>query len=211
METNDNKMLLYYFPNFRSNRCIWLIHELEATNDVQFELFNTRDLDKSKVDHYRRTVHPLGTVPALVIEGKEPMIESGAICMYLAELYQKLLPENNRKMDYLNVIFYCCGTIDEILEHLFVQWMFTEPEKRDNGLIQNMMIKFDAAASHLEKLLHNRKFICGDELTAADCVLGYNLWWASVMQGGELLNNHPELMSYYDRLKRRENFKRTFS
>lgn len=41
--------------------------------------------------------------------------------------------------------------------------MFTEPEKRDNGLIQNMMIKFDAAASHLEKLLHNRKFICGDE------------------------------------------------
>ncbi|XP_061182274.1 uncharacterized protein LOC133190598 [Saccostrea echinata] len=189
----------------------FLQKELGATDDVQFQLYNSRDTDKSNIDHYRSNIHHLGTVPALEIEGKEPLIESGAICMYLADLYQKLQPEKDRKMDYLNIIFYCCATIDEILEHLFVQWMFVEPEKRDNVLIQNMMSKFDSSATHIEKLLHNRKYICGDKFTAADCVLGYNIWWASVMQNGELLKNHPSILSYFERLKRRKAFQLTFS
>ena len=62
-----------------------------------------------------------------------------------------------------SIIFFCCGTIDEILEHLFVQWMFVEPEKRDTTLIQKMTTKFDAAISHVEKLLRDRKFVCGEE------------------------------------------------
>lgn len=62
-----------------------------------------------------------------------------------------------------SIIFFCCGTIDEILEHLFVQYMFVEPEKRDTTLIQKMTTKFDAAISHVEKLLRDRKFVCGEE------------------------------------------------
>ena len=62
-----------------------------------------------------------------------------------------------------SIIFFCCGTLDEILEHLFVQWMFVEPEKRDTTLIQKMTTKFDAAISHVEKLLRDRKFVCGEE------------------------------------------------
>lgn len=209
--TNKPKMTLYYFPNFRSNRCLWIVHELSATKDVHFELYDTRDPDESKVKHYKNTVHPLGTVPALEIEGREPLIESGAICMYLAELYQKLLPKKDNIADYFNVIFFCCATLDEILEQLFVQWMFVELENRDNDLIQNMAAKFNVAISHVETILCDRKFICGDEFTAADCVLGYNVWWANVMQGGQLLKNHPVARSYLERLGERDAFKKTFS
>lgn len=88
-----------YFPSTHKN-FIAFFPELSATKDVHFELFDTRDPDESKVKHYRDTVHPLGTVPALEIEGREPLIESGAICMYLAELYQKLLPEKDNMADY---------------------------------------------------------------------------------------------------------------
>lgn len=67
---------------------------------MHLELYDTRDPDKSKVNNYRDTVHPLGTVPALEIEGKEPLIESGAICMYLAEIYQNLQPKKDNMADY---------------------------------------------------------------------------------------------------------------
>lgn len=46
--------------------------------------------------------------------------------------------------------------------------------------------------------------------TAADCVLGYNMWWAGAMQGGILLQNHPALLEYYKRLSRRSGFQRVF-
>lgn len=62
-----------------------------------------------------------------------------------------------------SVIFFCCVTLDEILEQLFVQWMFVELENRDNDLIKNMAAKFNVAISHVETILCDRKFICGDE------------------------------------------------
>lgn len=93
----------YLYLNISQAHTTFLLHffpELSATKDVHFELFDTRDPDESKVKHYKNTVHPLGTVPALEIVGREPLIESGAICMYLAELYQKLLPKKDNIADY---------------------------------------------------------------------------------------------------------------
>ena len=48
-------------------------------------------------------------------------------------------------------------------------------------------------------------------LTAADCVLGYNLWWALEMRDGVLLRDYPVIMAYFDRLSRRSAFQRVFN
>ena len=48
-------------------------------------------------------------------------------------------------------------------------------------------------------------------LTAADCVLGYNLFWAMAMRDGVLLKDYPVIMDYYDRLSRRSAFQRVFN
>ena len=53
---------------------------------------NPQDKDQDVLAEYR-CVHPHGTVPCLEIEGRSPILESGAICMYLAHLYGNLGPE----------------------------------------------------------------------------------------------------------------------
>ena len=95
----NNFLILTKLLSTCNSKCFFV--ELGATKDISFEMYNTRDPDEEKVKHYRSTVHPLGTVPALVIEGREEaLIESGAICVYLAELYQKLQPKQKNKADY---------------------------------------------------------------------------------------------------------------
>ena len=67
--------------------------ELGALNDVQLICMNPRDPDQEKLAEYRQ-VHPHGTVPCLEIENQTTILESGAICMYLAELYGSMVPED---------------------------------------------------------------------------------------------------------------------
>lgn len=69
----------------------------------------------------------------------------------------------------------------------------------------------DARAKHKKIQLFTVFFKFINRFTAADCVLGYNVWWANVMQGGQLLKNHPVARSYLERLGERDAFKKTFS
>jgi glutathione S-transferase len=46
--------------------------------------------------------------------------------------------------------------------------------------------------------------------TAADCVLGFTLWWAYTLDNGSLLREHPILMDYLQRLRDRPAFQKTF-
>ncbi len=65
---------------------------------VKLDSINSKDSDEYK--EYVRSVNPHGTIPALVIEGEGPIIESSAICFYLAEYYGKLLPSAAERKDY---------------------------------------------------------------------------------------------------------------
>ena len=47
--------------------------------------------------------------------------------------------------------------------------------------------------------------------TVADCILGYNMWWASQIKGGILLEHFPELVSYFNRLRNRPAFQQTWN
>ena len=49
---------------------------------------------------YAKTVHPHNTVPALEIEGRPPILESAAICLYLADLCGRLAPEPKDRAEY---------------------------------------------------------------------------------------------------------------
>ena len=47
--------------------------------------------------------------------------------------------------------------------------------------------------------------------TAADCVLGFTLWWAYTIEQGRLLSGYPVLLAYLDRLQQRPAFQKSFS
>ena len=91
-----------------------------------------------------------------------------------------------------------------------MQLTHTPEEQRNQALIDSMMRKFTICANVISNVLSGREYICGDKLTACDCVIGYNIWWASVIQGGALLQEYPVLLDYLARLKSRPAFEKTF-
>lgn len=92
-----------------------------------------------------------------------------------------------------------------------MQLTHTPEDQRNNSLVDNMHRKFTICANVLSNVLSDQPYICGDKFTAADCVIGYNVWWASVIQNGSLLEDYPVLRSYLERLKKRPGFEKTFS
>ena len=76
-----------------------LFSELGASADIELCEMNPKDPNQEKLAQYR-ILQPHGTVPCLAIEGRQPIIESGAICMYLTDVYQQLGPELDRAAFY---------------------------------------------------------------------------------------------------------------
>ena len=91
-----------------------------------------------------------------------------------------------------------------------MQLTHTPENQRDNDLVKTKMDQFHIVATHLTGRLSQHQYICGDRITAADCVLGYNIWWAGVIQGGEMLKKYPVLEEYVERLKARQAFQEAF-
>ena len=102
------------------------------------------------------------------------------------------------------------ATVDQVLEPLYMQLTHTPEDQRDNDLVKKKMDQFHIIATNLSEQLDQHQFICGDRMTAADCVIGYNIWWAGVIQGGELLKKYPVLEGYIGRLKERPAFEDAF-
>ena len=53
-----------------------------------------------ELEEFRKTVNPHGTVPVLEIEGGPTILESSAICLYLADLCGKFAPEPKNRAEY---------------------------------------------------------------------------------------------------------------
>ena len=111
---------------------------------------------------------------------------------------------------HFSYISYAVATIDQILEPLYMQLTHTPENQRDNDLVKTKMDQFHIVATHLTDQLTQHQYICGDRFTAADCVIGYNIWWAGVIQGGEILKKYPVLEEYVERLKARQAFQDAF-
>ena len=73
---------LYHSAQSRSTRPRWLLEEIGAPYDLVY-------VDLSKQEHKTAQyleIHPHGVVPALV-DGDLGLMESGAICAYLADKF----------------------------------------------------------------------------------------------------------------------------
>jgi len=91
-----NLKLHHSYP-FRSCRCAWLVNELGVSDQVTFVHTKLHGTDARDLMAYRE-VHPHGTLPSLVMEDDSVLLESSAICLYLAECFvdssgEDLLPD----------------------------------------------------------------------------------------------------------------------
>jgi len=80
--------------------------ELGAEDDYELVSYNPYAASDAERQWYVDAVHPHGTVPALVddVRGGSAMLESAAICMYLADRHRRLLPQPDAMSDYLEYI-----------------------------------------------------------------------------------------------------------
>ncbi|KAL8587528.1 hypothetical protein ACOMHN_000934 [Nucella lapillus] len=193
------KMKLWFYPKFRSTRCVWLIKELEIEEQVEYNYIDIITGAKTSTPEYleyRKSVHPHGWVPALETEGRPPMLESGAICLYLADLCGRLVPEPKDRSEYFSWVFYCTSTLDGAMATLSRQWMFTPEALRDQEVIAKAKALVDQCLDRLDTALQGRTFILGEQFSAADCVVGYSVLWASVLNKQLLLEGRPNLLAY---------------
>ncbi|XP_041362222.1 glutathione S-transferase 1-like [Gigantopelta aegis] len=200
------KMKLYYWTGYRSVRCIWLIKELGVEEDFEFVKLKPNGPDKKALEDYAKNVHPHGTIPALQVEGRNPVVESGAICLFLANKYGRFGPDDDHVSDYYNWIVYTTSTLDATLAVLFSRW-YLNSSVYDDATVEKTLDKWKASLDFLTKALADgRDFICGSKFTAADCVLGYSLAWAEFIKQQNLFAHHPVVVNYLKRLYSRSAF-----
>ncbi len=183
---------LYFAPFTRATRPRWLLEEL----GVPYELVVV-DLaaGEHKGEAFRRDVHPLGKVPALVIDGVT-MFESTAIVAVIADrhLDKGFAPaiESSERPAYLQWLFYAMTTLEPEVVNAAAHKGDADALKRDQHQIND-------AAEPLSQALALRDWLLPSGFSAADIVAGSVLIWAASLK----LVQQPALLAYVERCKAR--------
>jgi glutathione S-transferase len=144
-------------------------------------------------------VNPMGKVPALR-DGDTVVTESAAICAYLADRFPQrgLAPAHGdrARAAYYRWMFFTAGPLEQATTAKALGWQV--PEGR------NAMVGFGslgAALDAVETALQPGPFVCGEQFSAADVVLGSALGWG-MMFG--TIGKRPSFEAYVARLQQRE-------
>ena len=73
---------------------------MNALDDFEIIEYSPYTATAQQREDYKKNVHPHGLVPAMVTSEGEVMIESAAICLHLAQIYGKCLPDEKNETLY---------------------------------------------------------------------------------------------------------------
>src|SRR5262245_61562155 len=184
----------------RSARVRWALLEAELAYESmgnRVDVIGSREL---------RNVHPLGKLPATIIDGK-PLFESAAIVTAIADL----VPEKNliakpgswaRNLHYQ----WVCFALTEMEAHLqssevnSMEFLLPKSQHVPQIIEQNSMM-FKRAAAALDTVLSKSRFLIEDRFSATDIIVGYTISWG---QEQKLLDGFPNLQAYLERLLERK-------
>lgn len=190
-------MKLFWCPQTRSRRIVWLLEEAGVTYErVKIDI---REPSRKDDPEFRRA-SPMGKVPALV-DGAVSIWDSGAICAYVADQYPgaKLAPPigDPRRGAYLMWLMFTNSVIEPAMS-----------EKASGAApnpLRNGWGSFDQMIATLKHGLGDGPWILGAQFCAADVLLGMSCWF---MRAFNLLGDEPALSAYADRCAARPAFVR---
>ena len=193
-------MKLYWAPQTRSTRVIWMLEE--AGVDYDLELVDIRAEDRADSAEFL-AASPMGKVPALV-DGEVSMSESAAICIYVADRYRagELAPaiDAPERGKYLYWTLYTPAVIEPAMSEKFNQ---VEPNRASSGWGDfGLMIETMAAG------LEGRDWILGNRFTAADVMLGSSVVFLRMF---EMLPDVAALHAYADRCLQRPAYQKALA
>jgi glutathione S-transferase len=139
-------------------------------------------------------INPMGKVPA-IRHGDVVVTEAAAICAYLADAFPEagLAPPRERRGPYYRWLFFGAGPVEAALSN---QIFGIEPTPE-----QQMQVGYgslEAVVETLAQAVAGRRFIAGDDFTAADVYIGSQIGWG--MRFGSM-EKRPEFEAYWAGLK----------
>lgn len=184
----------------RSARVRWTL--LEA--GLEYESIGNR-VDIIGSEELRK-VHPLGKLPAAIIDGK-PLFESAAIASAIADLVpeKNLIAKPGTWSRYLHYQWVCFA-LTEMEAHVQSTEInsidFVIPESQHvPGIIEQNSMMFKRGAAALNTVLGKSDYLIEDRFSVTDIIVGYTVAWG---QEQGLLSGFPNLVAYLERLLERE-------
>jgi len=190
-------MKLFWAPQTRSMRAIWMLEEVGV--DYDMELVNIPADDRKDSGEFL-AASPMGKVPAIV-DGDAAMSESAAICIYLADRYGEgdLAPavDDALRGKFLYWTIYTPAVIEPAMSEKFNN---IEPNRGRSGWGD-----FDLMISIFDEGLTNKEWILGDRFSAADVMLGSS---AVFLRQFDMLPDTRNIGDYADRCQARPAFQK---
>jgi glutathione S-transferase len=189
-----NALTYYTNPQSRGRIAHWMLEELgEPYETVWLDYGSTM-----KAPEYL-ALNPMGKVPALR-DGDTVVTESAAICAYLADRFpQRGLappPGDPARAAYYRWMFFAAGPLEMATTARALGWQVPEGRSRMVGFGT-----YAEALDALETALRPGPYVCGEQFTAADVVVGAALSWG-MMFG--TIDKRPSFEAYAARLLQRE-------
>lgn len=193
-------MKLYWAPQTRSSRAIWMLEE--AGVDYDLEQVNISAADREDPVEFLEA-SPMGKVPALV-DGEIKMSESAAICLYVADRYAAgtLAPtiDDPQRGRFLYWIMYTPAVVEPAMSEKFSG---AETNRQRSGWGD-----FELMIETLENGLSARTWILGEQFTAADVMLGSSVVF---MRMFDMLPKSDILDAYADRCLARQAYQKALA
>jgi glutathione S-transferase len=201
-------MKLYHAPQTRSGRPRWLLEEI----GVPYEIVRlSLEAGDQKRPEYLK-LNPNGAVPTLV-DGDLVLYESAAICQYLADKFpeKRLAPPVGTPARglYYQWIHYAMSGLEPPLVTIFMHTMRRPEAERIPQLVTEARAQLDAVLPVIDRALTGRSYLLGEELSAADVMIGSTLVWAQLM--GLLRADLAATAAYMARLSARPALQRAMA
>ena len=204
---------IYHVPRTRSARVIWLCEELGLPYEVVPVDFRPEYLKSAAW----RLLNPIGKVPALTdldAEGKPfTMIESGAMIHYILERYGegRLQPPPGTPESalFLQWSWFAEASLARPLGDMVHHRILKPEPERIPAVVEDGRERAEICLDAVEAALEGRDCLLGDELTAADIMMGYSL--ALAQRLGVLDERYPNVVAYMGRLEARPGFQIAFA
>jgi len=198
-------MKLYFAPNTRAVRVVWLLEELGLPYDLErFELGHPG----MRSPEFRK-IHPLGRVPVLE-DGDTRLFESGAIIQYLLARYGegKLAPapDGPNFGVFLQWFHYAEGMLMPPVNTIVVETLLLPEAKRTPAVAERATKLLSKMLVAVDQGLAGKQYLAG-EFSAADIMTGHACTVAA--RFGADLSEMPNVLAYVERLKERPAFQRS--
>ena len=194
---------LYHCADARSFRALWALEELGLDYELTLMPFPPR----FRFEGYRE-INPLGTVPALLVDGAL-MTESSAIPHFLATRFGPsdlaVAAEEPDYARYLNFLHMGEATLT-FPQTIHLRYTRLEPpERRATQAAEDYAQWFGSRLKNAESMMHG-DFAAAGRFTMADVSVGYAVMLA--LSIGLDAQVTPGMAAYLDRLSQREGFQR---